>query len=120
MPRLNFWQKSRDKSKYQSVTNALDAFTTTESWNEKRSVLELEHALLLTDTAEQILGRRILEIQQSDDPGQQLQVGYLEIHLMLLRDARTMGIYAAWEVFEAARQMAEQDLISSEREDTWS
>jgi tetratricopeptide (TPR) repeat protein len=143
MPRLNFWQKSRGKSKHQpsqpptgngqgpdvdpqAVAQALVALLFTKSWDETRAVLEREHALLLTDTAEQILSELIqqeqqnddpsrqwrfvdasdfvplLQAQQSDDPSRQQQMNHLKnlmFNLKLLRAARAQGIYTAWEAF---------------------
>ncbi len=130
MLRFNSWRKSKDRAKYQpsqptagsgqgpdadpqAVAHALAALLTTKSWDETRSVLEREQALLLTDTAEHLLNGMIQQAQQSKVSGWEQQANYLMLHLALLQGARMWGIPAAWSAFEATLQQAEQDLSST-------
>jgi hypothetical protein len=127
MPRLNFWQKSRDESKHQfgqpptdggqgpdadlqAVAQALAALLTTKSWDETRAVLERKQALLLTNAAEQLLRGQMEQALQSQASGWGQQVNYLMLHLALLQGARMWSIPTAWDAFETALRQAEQNL----------
>ena len=126
MPHLNFWHKSNDQGRHQpdqspsgsgsgsdidsqAVYRALYALGDAKGWSEQLAVLEREQALLLTDTAEQILNGLILQAQQSDDPSQQQQVSYFKFYLALLHEARTRGILTNLEEYEAPRQQMVQE-----------
>ena len=80
---------------------AIKAFLATNSWEETRSVLEREQALLLTESVSQFLADAITHAWQSDDPEIRKRAQYLEAHLTLLQRAREVGIPAAWEEFTA-------------------
>ncbi len=88
-----------------AVADALVAFLNTNSWDETRAILEREQALLLTAVADQVVAARIAQAVQEQD---QRRADYLTAHRTLLRQARAMGVPAAWEEFEAARQTAEE------------
>jgi CHAT domain-containing protein/tetratricopeptide (TPR) repeat protein len=80
-----------------TVSNAIDVFLNADSWDEKRTVLEREQALLLTDIADSLLVEKIEEVKKDTYRGKQQQAQELELSLTLLRQAREVGISTAWE-----------------------
>jgi len=96
----------------EAVVRALEKLLNAKGWDETCAILEREHILLLTDTAEQFLTGTIMQSQQSGDPEQHKQVDYLMLHLTLLRQARARGIPAAWVAFELARRQTGQEQTS--------
>lgn len=81
----------------EEVHPILQAFVTTSSWEETRAFLEREQALLLTNTANQLLESWVIQAAQNNHTG---QANYLNNHRILLLQARKLGIPDAWAEFE--------------------
>ena len=88
----------------QSTRESIDVlrqFLSTENWDQTRQVLFAEQQHLLNEVTEHFLTALIHVAEQSDDANADEGRRYLEVHLALLRDARTRGVEAAWEQFNA-------------------
>lgn len=88
----------------QATINALKQFLGTESWNDTYAILEREQDRLTSEAADQFLSTLIRMAQQDTHPRAAEGVRYLELHLTLLRETRTLGLDQAWERFTVTRQ----------------
>ncbi len=93
-----------------AVSQALTALLNARDWNETHLVLEREQALLLTETAEQILQGLTQEAQQSGTPDSARNAAYFMLHLTLLHHARISDIPTAWKLFEEMLAQIEEEI----------
>ena len=98
-----------DDAEVQRIADTLRRFLSTDSWGETHAVLISEQAILLTEEAEQFLSALIHVAEQSEDPSANEGLYYLELHRNLLREARSLGIAAAWTNFEQARKETKRE-----------
>jgi CHAT domain-containing protein len=77
-------------------------------FSQKRWILEQEQHYLLTDTADRLLTNMIEEAEQSNDAEPLKAVAQLNTVRDLLRQARKIGIAAAWEELEAWKNVLAQ------------
>ncbi len=82
----------------EAMLAAVRSFLTTENWTETRKVLEENQEVLLRPEVEELFAANI---RHAREQGQTQAADMMQIHLMLLRDAKKLGIPAAFERLEA-------------------
>lgn len=102
------------KAEIDAIIAAVKALLGTDSWDATRIVLVREQRRLLTDQADQLLAALIAQAQRDPDPRARENARYLELHRVLLREAREVGVDRAWEQFEQARRELERQRTAGE------